>query len=108
MNIKISKLVIASTLFFSSLSQASAFHTPVAVPKNLHVYNTAGSTYVDLVAANCSGYRYYLSQNHPKYDAIFSILLAAQTAGKKVQLRVDKCINGSNPQGNIIGVYLKD
>jgi hypothetical protein len=78
------------------------------VPKNLHVYSTSGGTYVDLVAAGCSGERYYLSPNHVKYDAIFAILLAAQTSGKKVQVRVDKCINGSNPQGIIIGVYLKN
>ncbi len=81
--------------------------TPEVVPKNLHVYSASGSTYVDLTAAGCSRSRYYLDPNHVKYDAIFAILLAAQTAGKKVQVRINKCINGSNPQGNIIGVYLK-
>ena len=91
-------------LIFSVQVMAEPSVTTSAVPKNLHVYNSNGSTYVDLVPHGCSGTRYYLSPAHAKYDAIVSILLAAQLAGKKVVIRYDGC--NSIPQGNIIGVYL--
>ncbi|KDM92373.1 hypothetical protein EA58_06545 [Photobacterium galatheae] len=83
---------------------AEPMTTPTAVPKNLHVYDLQGNTYVDLKAHGCSNTRYYLSPTHPKYDAITSILLTAQTASKPVIIRYEGC-NPQN-QGNIIGVYL--
>lgn len=71
--------------------------TQQKVPSNLHIYSAGGAAYVDLVAAGCSGSRYYLSPDHVKFDSIFSILLAAQIAKKEVIVRFDGCINGSNP-----------
>ncbi len=94
-------------LVLLSVSVFSAENTPQRIPSNLHIYNTNGAAYVDMDAHGCSGYRYYLSPGHPKYDAIVSILLAAQMSGKEVILRFDGCVNGSNPQGNIIGVFLR-
>ena len=93
-------------LLISSMSAAMALpvNTTQAVPKNLHVYNTAGNTYVDLVPHGCSGTRYILNPIHSKYDAIVSILLSAQIAGKNVVLRYEGC--NSNLQGQIVGVYL--
>jgi len=98
---------IFAILSFVFSNSTLATTTSEVVPKNLHIYSASGSTYVDLTPAGCSRSRYYLDPKHVKYDAIFAILLAAQTAGKKVQVRFDKCVNGSNPQGNIVGVYLK-
>ncbi|AOT08704.1 hypothetical protein [Pseudoalteromonas luteoviolacea] len=100
-------------LFFASSFSYAGMNTPgttsASVPQNLHIVNSNGDTYVHLPATGCSTSVYYLSPSHKKYDAIFSILLTAQTADKKVRVRFDKCVNGtSNPFGNIIGVYLND
>ncbi|AUV86419.1 hypothetical protein [Vibrio campbellii] len=101
------KLSLILSLAFISFSATSApEYVSKVVPRNLHVWDNSGSTFVDLKANGCSGSRYYLSPNHPKYDAIFSVLLAAQLASKTVTIRFDGCINGSNPQGEIIGVFL--
>ncbi|KAF7783749.1 hypothetical protein PRUB_a3596 [Pseudoalteromonas rubra] len=100
------KFLIAFTTFLSFSTLAAT--TAPTVPKNLHVYSiTSGATYVDLASSGCSGSRYLLEGNHPKYDAIFSLLLAAQLAEKKVQVIFDKCVNSPNNQGRITGVYLK-
>ena len=102
---KYSRLLLLSIVCSFSL-QATPVTTIPVVPKNIHIYSDSGSTYVDLVAAGCSGYRYYLPTKHPKYDTIMSILIAAQLSNKKVQGRFDGC--NSNSQGKLIGVYLKD
>ncbi|WP_345880907.1 hypothetical protein [Shewanella algae] len=101
------RYLLVLLIMLLSFSSFAVEYTPETVPKNLHVYNTSGSTYVDLVAAGCSSYRYYLNPVHEKYDIIVSILLAAQVANKKVVVIFDGCVNGGNPQGNIVGVYLK-
>ena len=101
------KLSTLLSLAFISFNATSAIDSVSSVvPKNLHVYDFSGNTFVDLKARGCSGYRYHLSPNHTKYDAIFSVLLAAQLAQKTVTVRFDGCVNGSNPQGKIIGVFL--
>jgi len=82
----------------------AATTTPAHIPSNLHVYGET-STYVDLVAHDCSGRRYYIKNSHLKYDAIVTILLAAQMAKKEVQLRISGC--NSQNQGEVVGVYLK-
>ena len=82
-------------------------NTEPGIPDSLHIYNTAGDTYVDHVMDTCLSRRYHLSPNHVKYDAIFSVLLTAQTTQKKVQLKYNGCVN-NNQQGEIIGVYLVD
>ncbi len=94
-------------LFTFSIVNHAAETTPEAVPSNLHIYSGGGAAYVDMVAAGCSGSRYYLSPDHVKYDSIFSILLAAQLSKREVVLRFDGCVNGSNARGNIVGVYLR-
>ena len=86
------------------VAKAELFETAAAVPNNLHVYDVSGNTYVDLIPYGCSDFRYYLWPDHPKYDAIISILMAAQIANKKVVFRVDGCNN--QRQGNLVGVYL--
>ncbi|MEC4090660.1 hypothetical protein [Pseudoalteromonas rubra] len=99
------KTLIALATFLSSSTFAAT--TAPTVPKNLHIYSISGATYVDLVATGCSGSRYLLESNHPKYDAIFSLLMAAQLSDRKVQVIFDKCVNSPNNQGRIIGAYLK-
>ncbi|HIF6190229.1 TPA: hypothetical protein ACX3IO_005246 [Vibrio parahaemolyticus] len=101
------KLSLLLSLAFISFNATSAIDfVSSVVPKKLHVWDFSGNTFVDLKASGCSGSRYHLSPNHPKYDAIFSVLLAAQLAQKTVTVRFDGCVNGSNPQGEIIGVFL--
>ena len=94
-------------LLIPSISFAQIKVTEPSVPESLHIYDTAGNTYVDHLLGDCTSRRYHLSPNHIKYDAIFSVLLAAQTAQKQVRIRYDGCTN-SGSQGNIIGVYLVD
>jgi hypothetical protein len=96
--------VLIFLLFTMDVATADPIVIPAAVPKNLHVYNAAGNTYVDTIAYDCSQVRYHLNPGHAKYDAIYSMLLAAQISGKKVQLRIDGC--NTIAQGNIIGIYL--
>lgn len=73
------------------------------IPSNIHVIDANGNTYIDLIADMCSGTRYYLSPDHPKYDTIISILLVDQVSSKEVVL----CYDGCNGQGKVNGVYLK-
>ena len=93
-------------LCFSCSVHALPAFTPESIPKNLRVYDDSGNSYVDLVVSDCatSG-QYYLSPSHPKYDAIFSLLLAAQTSEKGVVIRFDGCTGGG--QGIIKGAFLK-
>ncbi len=89
----------------SVAASAALTNTPEsAVPRNLHVYNDDGHTYVDHVSGECSTVRYRLEPSHKKYDAILSILLAAQTSKKRVTLRYDYSVGCT--QGRIVGVYL--
>lgn len=104
--------IILFPLFLVSCFSYAGMNTPgttaPAVPKNLHIVNSQGNTYVQLPVTGCSTSVYFLNPSHNKYDAIFSVLLTAQTSGKKVSVRFDKCVNGtSNPFGNIVGVYFK-
>ena len=80
--------------------------TPAAVPKNLHVYDQNGNTYVNHVVQHCTSKAYYIDPNHKAYDQLVAILLSAQIAQKKVVLRYDGCTNRGT-QGKVIGVYLK-
>lgn len=99
---------IISILFFLVVGQTNAaLVTPAKVPSNLHIYSETGAVYVVMQSSGCSGTTYRLSPTHIRFDAILSILLAAQLADKPVVIRFNDCVNGSNPQGNIIGVYLK-
>ena len=96
--------VLVLSVFFVGISAfADIYHTPYAVPSNLHVYDNHGNTFVDLIGHECSAYRYYIAPDHPKYDTIISILLAAQISQKPVSLRFDGCNSGA--QGMVIGVY---
>ncbi|MQP57741.1 hypothetical protein FZF11_19930 [Vibrio parahaemolyticus] len=106
MNTPMILMMLTGTFLLSAPALAEIEETSSMVPKNLHIYDVQGSTFVDLPAHGCSGARYYLDPNHPKYDAILSILLSAQLAGEKVVVRFDGCIN-NNTQGRIVGVYLK-
>ncbi|RYV04071.1 hypothetical protein SOPP22_01320 [Shewanella sp. OPT22] len=100
------KFLLPLLLICSFSLQATPATTIPVVPKNIHIYSASGSTYVDLVATGCSGYRYYIPTQHPKYDTIMAILIAAQLSNKKVQGRFDGC--NYNNQGKLIGIYLKD
>ena len=81
-------------------------NTPAAVPKLMHVYNSAGHAYVDMPPHDYAGGRYYLHPSHAKYDAIFALLLAVQTAKKNVIVRFDGFSAHPSPQGEIVGAYL--
>lgn len=102
------KIILLSLFSLFSLNTYSSENTDSAVPKNLHIFSTNGSAYVTLPSKGCSDRGvYHLSGSHPKFDAIFSMLLAAQIGGKEVVARFESCINGSNPRGDIIGLYLR-
>lgn len=89
----------------SALSNAQVMVSPRAVPQNLHIFNESGNAYVVLAESGCSGSTYYIPADHPKYNAIISILMAAQLSNKEVVARFDGC--NSNGQGRLVGVYLK-
>ena len=100
------KILLASFLLqFGTNAFAVPDVTTAAVPKNLHVYDSTGKTYVDHVQGVCTTVRYHISPSHVKYDAIVSILLSAQMSNKKVVIRYNGCVN-SGSQGELIGVYL--
>ena len=86
--------LIGLFLFFVCVSGAvfaAPVVTPAAIPQNLHVYDSAGNTYVDLTPHDRSGVRYFLPPTHAGYEAIYSMLLAAQISKKKVILRINGC-----------------
>lgn len=76
-----------------------------SIPKNLHVYNSSGDAYVD-VKFNGSYKRAWLKVSHPKYNAIFALLLAAQLNDETVQIR--SLSTNSQGQPVIDGVYLRN
>ena len=98
-------------LFLSFLCVSKASSQPQittsATLTNLHVYNEDGMTYVDHLPDYCDSQRFVLLPSHAKYDAILSILLAAQISKKAVRLRFDGCLN-NGLQGKIVGVYLSE
>lgn len=97
--------LFTALLAFSLKSFSAPELTNVVVPYDLHVYNSAGNTFVRLAAAGCSSKTYYLPTDHAQYDIIMSILIAAQISETKVQGRFDGC--NANGQGKLIGIYLK-
>ncbi|MES1192624.1 MAG: hypothetical protein ABUS47_16305 [Steroidobacter sp.] len=102
---KLSKIItLILLLAISNVALATATNTPAAVPANLHVYDSAGNSYVDLVASGCSGARYYIDPNFAAYKTIMSILLTAEVTQRQVVIRFDGC--NSNNQGFVVGVYL--
>lgn len=105
MKTKLSKsLLLALLLAFSNMSLAAPLNTPAVIPRNLHVYDSAGDSYVDLASYDCSAYRYYINPNIPAYKTIMSILLTAEVTQRPVVIKFDGC-NSSN-QGIVVGVYL--
>ncbi len=103
------KILLSLSLLLCSFYAASAIETVShVVPRSLYIYDINGGTFIDLKPSGCNHTsKYYLSPNHPKYDAIFSLLLSAQLANKPVTVKFDGCINGTdNPRGNIVGITL--
>lgn len=101
------RVILLITLVVSSIN-CFADGTTAAIPSNLHIYSTDGAAYVNLPAQGCNTTgMYYLSPDHKAFNSIFSILLSAQMAGKKVAVNFSHCINESNPRGYITGAYLK-
>ena len=81
--------------------------TPAGVPIELHIYDSInGNAYVNLIPHGCSGGKYILQSTHPQFNAIFSMLMAAQMAKHEVAIRFDGCTTHNSPQGFIVGVYL--
>lgn len=107
MNLLKKTIAVCALAGYFPLSAVADEWTVSAIPTNLHVYNSAGDTYVDHVAKGCvsSLNRYRIPVNHPKYDTIVSILLAAQMAQKEVILKFNGCEGNI---GMITGVYLRD
>ena len=101
----IKNILLIATFFLTTSSFAAAEITPEAVPQNLHIYSESGSAFVTLVAHECSGTKYIISNDHVRYEAIFSLILAAQISGKPIKLRFDGC--NANNQGIVVGAYLK-
>lgn len=101
MKIKCLVFLIASCV--SSFTFAQSI-TPWGVPQDLQLYSSS-STYVTVVPAGCSGGQYRLSTSLSNYDAVLSVILAAQLADRRIRVRYSGCT--SNGQGEIIGVYLE-
>lgn len=102
------KLIFLMLFVMCGFANADPVNTPAAVPQMLHVYDTAGHAYVDMPPHDCAGGRYHLHPSHAKYDAVFSVLLSAQVANKKVVVRFDGCSSHTSPHGEIVGVYLSN
>lgn len=100
----IRNILLIATFFMAATSHAAVVVTTPDVPKNLNIYNEGGNAYVDITAHGCSDGRYQIPASHVKFDAIFSLILAAQISGKPIRLRFDGC--NANNQGIVIGVYL--
>ena len=93
------------TLLLSQFTYAAPEITPEAIPQNLHIYSESGSAFVTVTGHGCSGSQYIIPNNHVRYEAIFSLILAAQVSGKPIRLRFDGC--SANNQGIVVGAYLK-
>ena len=101
----IKNILLIATFFLVATSHAAVEITPAEVPNNLQIYNEGGNAYVDMTAYACSDGRYQIPASHLKYEAIFSLILAAQISGTSIRLRFDGC--NANNQGIVVGVYLK-
>ena len=102
-------ILTLSFLFFGLLSSisASALSAGPAIPKYLDIADDYGRTYVVMGNSECgaqSSTKYLLHPDHKKYNAIFSLLLAAQMSGSQVSLRYE--CSGNTAQANVIGVSL--
>lgn len=97
--------IILLLIFFSLRVFSNVDIADATVPSNFHVFNESGNAYVVLKEKGCSGATYYIPANHPKYDTIVSVIIAAQLSNRKVVARFDGC--NSNSQGRLVGVYLK-
>lgn len=98
-------IVVLFVLLVSVVARSEPVATTRDVPSNLRVYDSSGNAYVNLVAHGCSTGGYIIPSNHPRFETIVSILLAAQLAKSDVQIRYDGCNN--NNQGIVVGVFLK-
>ena len=99
-------ILVVSMLVISTSALAIETTDP-AVPGVVYIYSKSGAAYVALPAKGCSDRGVYqLEPNHPKYDAIFSLLMAAKISDREVRVRFDDCLHGSNPRGRIIGAFL--
>ena len=97
-------LFLIATLLLSGLTYANPEFTPESVPKNLHIYSETGNAFVRLTAHGCAWGTYIIDNDHIEFDAIFSLILAAQISQKPIKLRFDGC--NANNQGIVVGVYL--
>ena len=98
------KLFLIATLILSTLTYATPEITPEAIPEDLHIYSGSGDAFVRLTAHECSGVKYIIPNNHAEFNAIFSLIMAAQLSAKPIKLRFDGC--NANNQGIVVGVYL--
>ena len=78
-------------------------------PHRLHILDKEGSAYVSMPARGCAkNGLYQLNATHPKYDALFSMLLEAQLAKRHVIIRYEGCGKiDKKVYGKIIGVILQ-
>ena len=101
------KFLILSFLLFGSVNSMSetVLHVkgPV-IPTSLSVVDDAGNTYINMGTSECGESVYRLHPDHKKYNAIFSILLAAQMGGAQVSIKY-YCPVGVSI-GTISAVYL--
>ncbi len=98
------KIILSVLSLAAPLLYAEPDLTASAIPTNLHIFNTSGHAYVDMPEKGCSNTRYILYTSHPRFSEIYSMILAAQMANKKIEIRFDGC--NDNGQGEIIGAYL--
>ena len=97
-------ILLISTLALSALAWANPEITTGAIPEELHIYSGSGDAFVRLTPHGCSGIKYIIPNTHTEFDAIFSLILAAQLSEKQIKLRFDGC--NANNQGIVVGAYL--
>lgn len=108
-NKNMKNILTLSFLLLGLLSAISvnALSVGPEIPRYLDIADDYGRTYVVMGNSDCgsqSSTKYLLHPDHKKYNAIFSLLLAAQMSGSQVSLRYE--CTGSTAQANIVGVSL--
>ncbi len=102
-------LAIITLIICFSRTASAADQTLPNNPKKLHILDRTGAAYVHMPARGCAKDGFYqLDPEHPKYDAIFNMLLEAQLAKRHVIVRFEGCGKlKKKSYGRIIGVILQ-
>ena len=87
--------IVMITLLFSSLGNAGGYVTPGTIRSMQSAYN---GWLIVMNGANanpdgCGKSQVFLAGDHPQYDELYSMLLAAYSAGREVNIAVNGCFS---------------